>query len=125
LEGRTVVTIDEDAGNLRIAPVGGVSWRPEIVAGVEKPAPQGWYSGLFNERIPNATAIYRAEIPGTTTFAWVLLPARGKVPDVTTTIVESSPERIELRVRIAGRKKDSWLITIPMNEWRPSVRREG
>ncbi len=123
LDGRTAVTVDEGLGNLRIVPVGGMGWKPEITAGVERPAIQGWYSGYYNEKTPNPTAVYRAEIPGTTTFAWVIVPARGAVPAVNATVISSRAERIELRVQIDP--KEWFVVTIPMNAWRPAVRREG
>jgi hypothetical protein len=122
LDGRSVVSDDAGLGNLRIVPVGGVGWSVDIMAGAKKPI-QGWYSRLYGEKEPCPTAVYTAQIPGTTTFAWVLLPAKGAVPAADTRILSSRPERIELRVQIGS--GESYVVTVPMNAWRPSVRRGG
>jgi hypothetical protein len=122
VEGKTVVSTDAGKGNLRIVPTGGMPWRMSIVEGAENPV-QGWYSGNYTDKEPNPTAVYSAEIPGTTTFAWVLCPVRGEVPTVDTRVLSSREDRIELRVQKGAEK--AFVVTVPMNSWRPSVRREG
>jgi hypothetical protein len=122
VEGKAVASNDAEKGNLRIASVGGVPWKARVVAGAEQPV-QGWYSGYYTEKTPNPTAIFSAEIPGTTTFAWVLVPARGEVPPVQARVLSSREDRIELHVQ-AGTEKP-FIVVVPMNSWRPSVRREG
>jgi hypothetical protein len=122
VDGKTVASTDAEQGNLRIAPVGGVLWKTRIVAGAENPV-QGWYSGYYTEKEPNPTAIFSAEIPGTTTFAWVLTPARGEVPPVQARVLSSREDRIEVRVQTGTEK--AFVVIVSMNSWRPSVRREG
>lgn len=122
MEDRSAVSTDEGKGNLRIVPVGGMRWGTEIVAGRESPSIQGWHSGFYNEKVPAPAVIYSAEIPGTTTFTWVLIPALGAVPPASATVLSSRPERVEVRVQIDP--KESYLVTVPMNEWRPGVKRE-
>ena len=122
LEDRSAVSTDEGLGNLRIIPVGGMRWKAEIVAGREGSSVQGWYSGYYNEKLPTATAVYSTEIPGTTTFTWILIPGKGEVSMASATVISSRPERVELRVQLSP--KDSYLVAVPMNAWRPSVRRE-
>ncbi len=122
VEGRTVASKDADKGNLRVVPVGGMAWKAKVVAGAENPI-QGWYSGYYTEKEPNPTAVYIADIPGTTTFAWVLVPARGEVPQVDATVLSSREDRIEVRVQVGAEK--AYVVMVPMNSWRPSVRREG
>lgn len=121
IENRSAVTADAGKGNLRIVPVGGMRWSAEIVAGREKPV-QGWHSGFYNEKEPAPVAVYTAELPGTTTFTWVLIPAPGRVPAASTTVLSSRPERVEVRIELEG--KESFLVTVPMNSWPPIVRRE-
>jgi heparinase II/III-like protein len=121
LEKRSAVSTDEGQGNLRIVPVGGIPWRVALQKGDENPI-QGWYSPTYTQRVPNSTAVYSADIPGTTTFAWVLLPARGAVPTVDARVVSSREDRIEVRVEVNG---EAHVFMIPMNSWRPSVRRGG
>ena len=122
IEGKTAASTDAEKGNLRIAPVGGVPWKVSVVAGAEKPI-QGWYSRHYTEKEPNPTVIFSAEIPGTTTFAWVLVPAPGDTPPVEAHVLSSREDRIELRVQTGTEK--AFVVVVPMNSWRPSVRREG
>jgi hypothetical protein len=122
VEGKTVASTDAGRGNLRVAPIGGIPWKTTIVAGAERPV-QGWYSAGYDDKVPNPTAIYFAEIPGTTTFAWVLLPARGEVPPVDARVLSSREDRIEVRVQVGS--EPAFVVIVPMNSWRPSVRREG
>jgi hypothetical protein len=122
VDGRSVVTIDADVGNLRIVPVGGMRWKVGVVKGQERPSIQGWHSDFYSDKQPSPTAIYTADLPGTTTFSWILVPARGEVPQVDATVVSSRPERVELRVQVDP--KEAYLITVPMNGWRPAVSRE-
>lgn len=122
VDGRSVASDDSTQGNLRITPIGGIGWNVSLVKGSTSPI-QGWYSDTPNHKVPESVAVYTAQIPGTTTFAWVLFPARGPVPEVQTTTLSSRPERIEVLVKPAGGA--SYDITIPMNAWKPTVRRRG
>lgn len=83
-------TVDEDAGNLALAPAGGPAWRFEQVRGREDPDIQGWYSPGYYEKTPATTAIASADIGGAATFAWVIRTARGLV---------EPPERTALDVQ--------------------------
>jgi hypothetical protein len=120
IEGRSVFSNDAGVGNLRVVPVGGIPWRVAVAKGAENPV-QGWYSPMYTEKVASAAAVYSADIPGTTIFAWVLLPARGVVPSVDARVLSSREDRIEVRVEVEG---TAHVFMIPMNEWRPSVRRE-
>lgn len=122
VEDRSALTTDAGKGNLRIVPVGGMRWRTEVVVGRESPSIQGWYSGYYNEKTPAPAVIYSADIPGTTTFVWVLVPGLGSVPAASATVISSRPERVEVRVQTAP--KDAYVVTVPMNAWRPTVKRE-
>lgn len=123
IDAKTAVTDNEGKANFRVAPVGGLRWTPAIEQGVETPEIQGWYSGFYNEKVPAPTAIFSAEITGTTTFAWVLLPSREAAPQVDSRVISNKPERIELRIQT--NPKYWFIVTIPMNAWKPTVRREG
>ncbi len=122
VDDRSVVTVDPGKGNLRVVPVGGMRWKVNVVAGQERPSVQGWYSGYYSEKQPSPTAVYTAELPGTTTFTWLLVPGRGAVPAINATVISSRPERVELRVQVDA--QESYLISVPMNAWRPTVRRD-
>jgi hypothetical protein len=84
---------------------------------------QGWYSPSYDEKVPAPTAVFRTDIPGTTTFAWVLVPARGEVSKVDARVISSRAERIEMRVQIAP--EEWFVVTIPMNAWKPTVKRQS
>lgn len=82
LEGNEAVSINENEANLRIVPIGDTQWETEIIKGQEKPFIQGWYSAEFGVKVPNPTIVYTTEISGSTTFAWLLVPAKEMVPKI-------------------------------------------
>jgi Heparinase II/III N-terminus/Heparinase II/III-like protein len=89
---------DRGKGNLRIVPAGGPKWRLKLVKGRVKPTIQGWYSPTYNVKHPNTTAVYSAKAGKNATFAWLLFPARGAVPEIK---VEALPApQGAMRVRI-------------------------
>ncbi|MGB7415581.1 MAG: hypothetical protein WA902_15345, partial [Thermosynechococcaceae cyanobacterium] len=87
LEGDSATSVDPELGNLRIIPCSGHPWSVRLVQGQEDPV-QGWWSGTYNQKRPSPTAVYAAEIQKSAIFAWILLPAQGRVP---TPIVELRP----------------------------------
>ncbi len=88
LDGNNVTSANKENANLRIVPSGNVNWEMEIVKGQEEPFKQGWYSANYGSREPNPTVIYSADITGSTTFVWVLIPATGLVPKTNTQFKE-------------------------------------
>jgi len=78
VEGDSVASVDSNVGNLRIIPCSNLDWAVNLVQGQEDPV-QGWWSGSYNQKVPNPTAIYSTQIDQSIAFAWVLLPARGPV----------------------------------------------
>ncbi|MCB0688879.1 MAG: alginate lyase family protein [Saprospiraceae bacterium] len=78
-----VITNHEDGPNFSILPAGNIDWQVSLVSGQESPTKQGWYSANYGEKIANTTAIYQAKIPGSTTFAWLLLPSEKNIADAT------------------------------------------
>ncbi|MEZ4994918.1 MAG: alginate lyase family protein [Saprospiraceae bacterium] len=81
-DGQDVVSNNPEQANLRIMPLGPVNWEVEIVSGQEKPFIQGWYSENYGIKEPNPTSVYTTNIPQSSTFAWLLVPADGTVPAV-------------------------------------------
>jgi hypothetical protein len=81
-EEGTGVTTDPGKGNIRIVPVGKVLCKLELVKGQTEPFIQGRYSADYGSKDPSTTAIFSAEIGASTTFAWILVPAEGKVEKV-------------------------------------------
>jgi hypothetical protein len=96
-DGQAVATADAGQTNLRIQPVGGPAWEIDFVSGREGPDFQGWYSPEMDVRVPNTCAVYAADIPGTTTFAWLLLPAQGTVPAAEVTMLPAPEGAVHLQ----------------------------
>jgi hypothetical protein len=101
VEDNSVVSTNPDEGNLRIVPLGEVPWQTEVISGQEKPVIQGWYSADYGKKEPNPTVVYTAEIDQPTTFAWLLIPAKGTVPTFETTFREED-QTIELTINSQG-----------------------
>jgi hypothetical protein len=100
-DGQSVGSIDPGIGNLKIVPVSNLSWNVQIVQGQENPV-QGWWSREYNHKVPNPTAVYATTIEASTTFAWILAPALGIVPDLNVTLLPSPEGSIFLSVEISG-----------------------
>jgi hypothetical protein len=108
LDGREAATTDPGAGDLRIVPLGGMDWRVALVSGRETPDIQGWYSPHYNLKAPAPTAVYSARVPESTTFAWLLVPARG-TPERAEAALMVDGEAARVRVIIAGRTSEASL----------------
>jgi hypothetical protein len=102
--GLAVASTDAKKGNLRIIPVGGPGWKLKLVEGRAKPAIQGWYSPEYNVKHPCPTAVYKAKTPGDATCTWILVPAKGVVPDVEVTSLDAPAGCARLRVTPDGGK---------------------
>ena len=104
LEGVQALTGNAAPGNLRIVPAAPFGWQAELVTGREAPDIQGWYSVGYNRKCPAAAAVYAAHIEGPATFAWLLLPAEGAVPQAELRIAQDAEERavLEVEARRAG-----------------------
>ena len=117
-DGDEAVTVDEEKGNLRIIPVSTMDWHRAQVRGSENPI-QGWYSAKFGHKKKNTVVTYSTRITESGAFAWVLLPARGDVPNAEVRLVSVTAQEISLTVEmVAGR----WRIDVPLDEGAPSVR---
>jgi hypothetical protein len=75
------VTTDAGQTNLRIAPLGAMDWRADVVKGRTEPEIQGWYSREYGVKEPAPCAVFRADASESwTTFGWLLLPREGTPP---------------------------------------------
>lgn len=107
-----VASTDPGMGNLAIVPAGEIDWRVQIVKGQEKPSIQGWYSATYGAPEPSPTAVYAAHINGSSTFAWVLFPAKGPVPRVDAELTSEDAECASVRVVVSkGARFD---VTVPL-----------
>ena len=115
LDGTVAATRDEGAPNLRIVPVGDIGWATTLVAGVEGPNSQGWWSASYNEKLPSTTAVYRVRHRGPALFAWLLAPHD---PGETAPSIERLPAAagtLRVRVHAAGDQE----IAVRMRGSRP------
>lgn len=103
VEKGTIVSVNPQAGNLRIVPVG-KTWQSEIVKGQTQPVIQGWYSADYGKKEPNPTAICTSSTGDTSIFAWILIPAKGEVPMVTAKLLGEDENGVRIRIDAAGGK---------------------
>ncbi|MFO7900996.1 MAG: alginate lyase family protein [Planctomycetota bacterium] len=101
-DGLSIASTDAKKGNARIVPVGSPDWTLEIVQGRTKPTIQGWYSPEYNVKRASPTAVYRAKVDGAATFAWVIVPAKGPVPDPTVEVLAAPGGAMRLRVKLTS-----------------------
>ncbi|MBN1342378.1 MAG: alginate lyase family protein [Phycisphaerae bacterium] len=112
-DGASLATTDPGKGNLRVIPVSNLAWQVEFIRGQTAPAIQGWYSREYNVKTPNSAASYTARIDKPVTFAWVLVPAKGVVPEVRATMLGSSdPSKVELRIQVGHAAPQE--VAVPM-----------
>jgi len=82
IDKNTVASTDADQGNVRVTPVGLTDWDIEIIKGQEEPFIQGWYSREYNHKTEASCTIYSTPIDGNVTFAWVITPGKGTIPEI-------------------------------------------
>jgi len=113
VEEGSVTSTDEGKGNLRIVPVSDIEWETEIA--------QGWYGENTSPsgKRPNPKVIYSANVPASTTFAWLLMPARGAVPRAAAAIVAEDESGVRIRVEMPGEKAVE--ITVPLTQGKPAI----
>ncbi len=119
IEDESVVSVNAGEGNLRIVPVGGIDWDVEMVKGQETPNKQGWNSAEYGIKVPNTTAVFNQQIESSATFAWVLLPAKGKVPNVKADLIAQDDDKMQIEVVIENDKPIT--VTVPFKAGEPEV----
>ncbi|MFA6243949.1 MAG: alginate lyase family protein [Candidatus Hydrogenedentales bacterium] len=109
VEGHSTATVDASAGNVRIVPSANKKWDVQLVTGQETPEIQGWWSREYNHKTASPTAVYSRSVGGSTTFAWLIVPAMGVPPDA------------KLRIKTKGDIVD---CTVRVGKTREKVRLE-
>lgn len=119
-DGEDTLTTDPGVGNLRIVPIASWAWDHRIAKGEMKPAPQGWRCGHFSQHgVREAgTGVYQTNIDGDVSFAWVLLPAEGDVPEATGALLAFKDGAATVEVSLGN---DRWSVTVPVLAGRASV----
>lgn len=119
IEGKEVVSTDEGEGNLRIVPIGATEWNVEMVQGKEEPYKQGWYSADYGKKVPNPTMVYTANIDEPSTFAWVLMPTKGKVPKVEAEMISITDKVVQVKITEEG--TNPLTVNIPLADGTPGI----
>jgi hypothetical protein len=107
----TIVSTQNERGNLQIIPVGVSDWKVAQVKGQEVPTIQGWYSKEYNTYEPNPTTIYSRQLSADETFVWILWPSAGKAPGIQAKILSKDANSVKVRVTEPG--KGYWDIQVP------------
>ncbi len=121
-EGDLVYTANAGSSNLGLLAIGAEAqnWRVDLIQGREAPAPQGWYSPTFNQRVPATCAEFSNSISNPQTFVWIIWisPAGPEIPATQpkTTIIEDTPARLRLRLAWPGGMADEATIPFVANE---------
>ena len=116
-QGMSVHSTDTDKGNVRIVPVGDPGWEIQLIKGQEEPFIQGWYSREYNQKAPSICATYSTHIDTSTTFVWIIVPAKGVVPDMHSECIEANEQSATVRIRT---DKDT-TVFIPLQEGVPKI----
>lgn len=100
----SVVTTDADKSNLLVYPVTTMAWNVSLLKGQDSPYVQGWFSDIYNTRVPAYCAEFSAtQSKNTETFAWVMFPsANTNLPVITSRVLNSSGEIYHFEIKIAG-----------------------
>jgi hypothetical protein len=110
---KRIVKTNNKRGNLAIIPVSKQKFEIEFIKGKEEPEPQGWYSPEYNKFEPNITSSYNTKINENTTFVWLLLPSKGKMPKIAAEVISENDNEVKIEVKS---DKNSWQINIPYSD---------
>jgi Heparinase II/III N-terminus/Heparinase II/III-like protein len=111
IDGQSVGSVDPGVGNLKIVPVSSLLWDVQIIRGQENPV-QGWWSLEYNQKVPNSTVEYSTEIEASATFAWVLSPTQGIVPNMNVNLLPSPEGSVLLRVEISDHPAETIAVNM-------------
>lgn len=114
-EADTVGSVDAGLGNLKIIPISTLDWTVNLVRGQENPV-QGWWSREYNHKQPNSTAIYSTQIRTSTCFAWVLVPAQGRVPAVDVRLLSATSDTMVISVKVGDRSPAQIAVNLNINK---------
>jgi hypothetical protein len=82
IDDGNIFTVDEGKTNLLIKPLGDIDFDIRIVNGLEEPPVQGWYSVKFGVKETNDTAVCKAQLQGSATFCWLIMPFEGETDNI-------------------------------------------
>ena len=119
VENGSATSTDVGKGNLRIVPAGKLVWQVSVVKGQNEPYVQGWYSKRYQHREPNPTVVYSGRFDKAATFAWVLLPARGRPAAAEARIVEENEAGAGVRIELPGERAVT--VSVPLTAGEPGI----
>ena len=114
VQGKTVTSTDADKGNVRITPISLSKWNIEIIKGQEEPFIQGWYSREYNHKQATSCVVFKTHIEKNATFAWVITPGKGIVPNIKTGIFTMNDEGATIKI-------DDTMVQVPLQNGKPTV----
>lgn len=129
IRGQEVITTDPGKGNLRIVPVADFEWdvrlakgetdpddstryrmwQPDMVKRPNEKQIQGWYSPGYNKKEPASCAVYRLDTNESQTFAWIMVPAKGDVPEVEYEIIKMDKTSAHIEFSVGNRKTNLFM----------------
>lgn len=113
IDGIETVSTDAGKGNLRIIPSNNLSWQVNLVKGQVKPIKQGWFSPEMGTKLPNYVAVYTAKVKKSTSFVWLLVPAKGKVPSLDIKLLKVNKQGVKLSITQSNRQ-EATIAYIPL-----------
>ncbi len=119
VQGNQIVSTDSGTGNLRIVPVGDLSWNIDIIKGQTEPFIRGWYSETYGNKVANSSAVYSTDIEGDQIFAWILVPAFGQVPEA---VHAELPDKKTVKLSVQIEDEEPMSIAVPLtSDSRPQI----
>jgi len=110
--GAAVHTANAGKHNVCVVPTGDPVWRVDRVAGQEEPHIQGWYSREYNVKEAATCAVYTADVPGTTSWAWVIAPGPGAVTEPSAEWLGMAEGEARVRVR---HRDETLTVHVPLD----------
>jgi hypothetical protein len=100
----SVATLDANEGNLLILPIeGSVELEGALFKGQEKPFKQGWFSEVYNKKVPSYDAVYSVKrAPDRSHFGWLLVPFHGDGTPKVRAKLKMNGNSAEVEVEING-----------------------
>jgi hypothetical protein len=112
LQGSSAVSTDPDKGNVRVTPLSDLAWQVQLLRGREDPEIQGWWSREYNHKTPGTCTLYAVRIEDSAVFAWLIVPARGNVPEAEAQMEKVDDDIITVRVKVPGMEPAKYSIPV-------------
>jgi len=108
---KSMVSSQNNLGNLKIVPVGKQHWDISFIKGQEDPEIQGWYSKEYNQYEPNTASIFSTTVETSQAFVWLLVPFETTAPVLKVKKYRVLEDGVSIRVR--NHSIGEWDLFIP------------